>query len=81
MARTRPVVVVVARPRSDVYVGMLALSALATAAGCLLLALELTTYDWETAAKKGPTATVPADLAPKRGAAAGTPAAAPTPGQ
>ena len=36
------------RRRNDIYVGILALSALATAVGCVLLALELNTYDWQT---------------------------------
>ena len=48
-----------ARRKSDVYVGMLALSALATALGCLLLVMELGTYEWETT-PNGPKLTAPA---------------------
>ena len=49
----------IARRKSDVYVGMLALSALATALGCVLLVLELGTYEWVTT-PNGPKLTAPA---------------------
>lgn len=47
-----------ARIKNDVYVGMLALAALATALGCVLLVLELNVYEWETA-PNGPKLTAP----------------------
>ena len=49
----------VVRRKSDVYVGMLALSAFATAIGCVLLVMELQTYDWVTT-PNGPKTTAPA---------------------
>lgn len=61
-----------ARRTSDVYVGMLALSALATALGIGLLVLELESYDWVTA-PSGPKLTAPA-LPPEEPVAASTPA-------
>ena len=55
-----------ARRRSDVYVGMLALSALVTALGCVLLVLELSVYEWDTA-PNGPKLVAP--TIPAEGAA------------
>ena len=64
--RPRAVPTLTARPRTDVYVGMLGLALVATLIGCAVLALEMTEYDWATDAAKGPTFTAPVDAGPKK---------------
>src|SRR4051812_33732737 len=84
MARTR-VRYVDAPPRNDVYVGMLALSVIAIAIGCGVLAIESGEYDWSTEAKAAATPALPSPsvtpktLTPAGGPTTTTPPAGNTP--
>ena len=49
--------VAVAKPKNDVYVGLLGIALLALIAACILMAMELGKYDWKV---KPPTAQLPA---------------------
>jgi hypothetical protein len=59
MARTR-VRYAEAPPRNDVYVGMLAATALVLAVGCAVLALECNEYEWIGSPPPHPTLALPA---------------------
>jgi hypothetical protein len=63
MARTR-VRYVDAPPRNDVYVGMLAMAAIAMVIGCVALAVESDEYDWSTEAKVVATPSLPSPTVP-----------------
>lgn len=52
----------VTRPRSDVYVGMLALAAACMVVGIGLLAVEANDYDWESQPKAVQPAALPAPV-------------------
>src|SRR6266536_1602772 len=79
MARTR-VRYVDAPPRNDVYVGMLALSAIAMLIGCLALAIESDEYGWSTEAKAAAAPSLPSPTVPAAPPRAGAPAVTPPAG-